>query len=136
MRIDAIVLKDGQSTPVNHTFAPMQVQSFKNDGTVIPASWKEAGITFAADKTVTLSNSLNGNKVSVTRGKVQLPKVISAPESCCTAGSIIEESSFSFEFKIPRSFTSAERADLYAYTVAYLNLAIVKDAVLNNERVY
>lgn len=134
MQISALVLIDGASTPLNHTFAPRNPQSL-NGSNIIPTRWVEPGTVMLLDKVVTLSTTVNGNKTGVTRGQVKVPSVISAAQGCCT-GDTYEEGLFTFDFRVPPLYTGQQRKDLLAYAISLLSQTVVSDAVIKGEVVY
>lgn len=134
MNITSLTLKDGASTPKDHIFAPRNPQSL-NGKDVIPARWSEPGTVMLLDKAVTLSQSVNGNKTSITRGQLKVPSVIPAADGCCTSDAYFD-GLFSFDFRIPPLYTTSQRADLLALAISLLGQAVVSDAVLKGEVVY
>lgn len=134
MQITALVLKDGASTPIDHTFAPRNPQTL-NGKDVIPTRWVEPGSVILLDKLVTLSTISNGNKTNVTRGQVKVPAVISASQGCCT-GDTYTEGLFSFDFRIPPLYTEQQKKDLLALAQNLLKSQVLSDAVVKGEVVY
>lgn len=128
--ITALVLKDGASTPVDTTFSPRNVQSL-NGKTILPTTWVAKGEYVLLDKSVTLSTTINGNKTSVTRGQVKVPKAVANVN-----GDIIEEALFSFDFRIPPHFTESDKQHVLAFAKNLIANAVVTAAVVNDEVIY
>lgn len=138
--IKPLVLKDGASAPISHTFSPKHGQQTtigkgKGSNLITPAKWSLSGPNTLLNKEVTLSQAVNANKTSVTVGKVKVPSVNKADAGCC-GGDTFEEGLFTLDFRIPPHYTLDQRNDLYAFAVSLLASTEVKDAVTKNEVVY
>jgi hypothetical protein len=136
--IAALTLADGQSTPVNHTFSPVNIDQ---SGV---ARWadRSGGIALGYP-VVTFSNKAptkTSRSYKVT-AKVALP--ILEQTSASTATGIQPQPTLAYnllanvEFVLPERSTLAQRKDLLAYLKNYLaNAAVVTAAIENFESVY
>lgn len=135
--IAVLTLADGQSTPVNHTFSPVRIDSAG------VAKWVDrvGGIAIGFP-TVTLSirEPSKGQKDYKVIRKVVVPVLdISSPS---TSTGIQPAPSRAFELKcttewaLPERSTAAQRADLLAYCKNFDATTVLTDCVKNFEAIY
>lgn len=109
-----IVLADGATTPVNHTFNPT-----KKDGNLLTYQDKVIGVA-AGFPTLTLGNRLptgkNGNYKTSARIRVPVLETAATSSSGFTPGPTVAYSlNANVDVVIPERATLQERKDLHAY---------------------
>jgi len=128
--ISALVLADGQATPVNKTFTPQ-------DCTSALATWtdRSSGIGLGMPSvTLALVQSKDTNKVT---GKVSIPvmEVISGSDAGYTPAPRVAYTSIGkFELVLPNRGTLQNRKDVSAFLKNFLSNAAVTKAVEEFER--
>lgn len=135
--IAALTLADGQATPVNHTFSPVNIDS--------------AGIAKWADRvggialgfpvvSFTLRNPTKTSRVYKVSGKVVVPVLEVTSPSTSTgiqpAPTKAYDLTATIEMILPERSTAAQRADLLAYSKNFLANAVMSAAVASFESVY
>lgn len=123
-----IILADGQSTPVNHTFNPTDIKS-----DVVTYHDKSSGI-IAGFPRVTIGRRLAtpSNRNVKTTSRVYLPVLETAATAASgfTPGPTLSYAlSGNVDVVIPDRATAAERADLYAYLKNLVANAVFGSAV-------
>lgn len=124
----AIVLADGQATPVNVTFSPERVSP-----DLSTFSDKSGGVAIGF-KRLTLSTLFTNSKRKVNRSRlaVDLP-VISVVNGVSVVAYTLRAN---VELILPDAATDANRKDLYAYLYNGLNHALVKPALRDLDPLY
>lgn len=135
--IAVLTLADGQSTPVNHTFSPVRIDSAG------VAKWvdRSGGIAIGFPSvTLSIREPSKGQKDYKIIRKVVFPVLdISSPS---TSTGIQPAPSRAFELKnttewsLPERSTAAQRADILAYCKNFDASAVLTDCVLQFEAVY
>lgn len=135
--IAALTLKDGQATPANHTFSPVNIDS--------------AGIARWADRaggialgfpvvTFSLRNPTKASRVYKVSGKIVLPVLeVTSPSTASgiqPAPTKAYDLTATIEMMLPERSTAAQRADLMAYAKEFLANAVMAQAVASFESVY
>lgn len=128
--IATLTLADGQVTPVNKTFTPM-------DCTSAMATWtdRSSGIAIGMPS-VTLSETIGSESVKVL-AKVQVPvlEVISGADGGYTPSPKVAYTMFGkLEFILPNRSTLQNRKDIQAFVKNFLAQAVVTKAVEEFER--
>lgn len=137
--IAALTLADGQSTPVNHTFAPVNI-----DASGV-ARWadRSGGIALGYPQ-VSFSNRVPTGKAARNYRqtmKVVVPVLEQTSASTSTgiqpAPTKAYDLIFTGEFILPERSTLGQRNDLLAYVKNFIaNAAVIPQAVQNFESVY
>lgn len=135
--IAALTLKDGQATPANHTFSPVNIDS--------------AGIARWADRaggialgfpvvTFSLRNPTKASRVYKVSGKIVLPVLeVTSPSTASgiqPAPTKAYDLTATIEMMLPERSTAAQRSDLMAYAKEFLANAVMTQAVASFESVY
>lgn len=120
-----VVLADGQATPVNHTFAPADVDSNR----VFTYVDRASGIALGYPKiTVKKRSPSKTSKVSRVEFRVSLPML---DTTVATNPVIGYSNAFQGTFFVAEKSSQAARADIYAYVknlvASTLFSALVKD---------
>lgn len=139
--IKPLVLADGQATPVNHTFTPVNPQTgtAKN---LTASTWQQLnGESFVGARRVTMSvvPDFKVNGVSKVRIVIADPAISTPSQGCCTDTSISQVSYTDFaniHFNIASNAPLAKRKDILAFAKSILASTEVKAAVENLESVY
>jgi len=131
--ITPLVLADGQATPVNKTFTPM-------DCTSQLAQWSDrtSGIALGMPN-VTLSVAIKSGSSVKVRGKVSLPvmEVISGADGGYTPSPKVAYTMIAdITLTLPERSTLQNRKDLRAFARNLLADAVVQKAVEEFERPY
>lgn len=128
--ISALTLKDGQSTPANHVFAPKgsQMANGKN-----VASWRDNSQALMSDKwTLEEQHAAGNSKVPEKyRYVLKLPKSYTEPVTGKTSNPYYMGAEVIFY--LPAAATDAEVADLVAITESLVTNAVVKATVKARE---
>jgi len=135
--IAAMTLADGQATPSNHTFSPVDIK----DGV---AKWadRSGGIALGFPAvSFSMRQPVKGSRNFRLTMKVALPVLEATSPSTSTgiqpAPTKAYDLLFSGEFVLPERSTLAQRNDLLAYVKNFLaNSAVIPPAVANFESVY
>jgi hypothetical protein len=137
--IAALTLADGQSTPVNHTFAPVNIDQ---QGV---ARWadRSGGIALGYPTLSFSCRQPTGKTARVFRQMFKVVVPILEQTSASTASGIQPAPTkaydliFTGEFVLPERSTLAQRNDLLAYVKNFLaNAAVLPPAVQNFESIY
>lgn len=128
-----VVLADGASTPVNHTFSPVKI-----DGDVASYADRSLGVPV---KYYTLSASnrdpSGGNgQVNREQFSIAVPVVADGSDPSVKAGTVLRTSRFDCTFLIPASSTLQERKDIRAFAKNLMADALITAMVENLEHVY
>lgn len=126
MQIAALVLADGQATPVSHTFDVTTAQS----GPSIPASWDDRSAGTIADYTnVTMTvRKTNGSSYKVE---------VRITDPTLDADGIVKHKALAvLSFTLPLTTTLQNRKDILAYAKNLLGHAVMQDAVHNLSPAY
>ncbi|DAD52077.1 TPA_asm: coat protein [ssRNA phage Gerhypos.2_19] len=128
-----IVINDGASTPVSHTFSPVKI-----DGDVATWADRSSGVP---TKYWTLSASnrdpSGGNgQVNREQFSIAIPVVADGTDPSVKAGTILRVWRFDGTVLIPASSTLQERKDGYAILKNYLASAAVQSMLQDLEHVY
>jgi hypothetical protein len=135
--IAALTLADGQATPVNHTFSPVNID---NAGI---AKWADRSGGIALGFPIT-TFSLRAPTKSVRSyklvGKVVTPVLEVTSPSTSTgiqpAPTKAYDLIFNFDMTLPERSTLAERKNAIAYVKNYLANTVITNAVESFESVY
>lgn len=137
--IAALTLADGQATPANHTFAPVNIDA---NGV---ARWadRSGGIALGFPQ-ISFSNRAPAGKAARNyRQTVKVVVPILEQTSASTATGIQPAPTkaydliFTGEFVLPERSTAAQRADLLAYVKNFFaNSAVIPPAINTFESVY
>lgn len=131
-----IVLADGQTTPVNHTFVGYQPQNgsspalWQNTEAASPVGWRR--ITLSVTQPKAVSGSV---KIRIV---ISDPVLAVTPSGCCVDANIPKVSYTDFfdaTFSVPYSSTLQNRKDILAYAKNFLSQSIVTSALQNLEPV-
>lgn len=140
--IAALTIADGQSTPVNHTFAPVTIDA---NGV---AQWadRSSGIAIGFPnvsyrlRAPAKGNTSTGDRVYRLSLKVSTPVLeVTSPSTASgiqPAPTKAFEPIANIELVLPERSTLAQRKDLLAYVKNLLSNAIVQQGVENFETVY
>lgn len=135
--IAAITLADGAATPVNHTFAPVNIDQ------AAVAKWadRSTGISVGFPSlTFSIKNPTKGSPSYKVTAKVVLPVLEQTSPSTSTgiqpAPTLAYNLLANVDFVLPERSTMAQRTDVLAYLKNYLATTVVGDAVKNFEAVY
>ncbi len=135
--IAALTLADGQATPVNHTFAPVNID--------------QAGIAKWADRvggiaigyptiTYSLRQPNKGSRSYKLTAKVVVPVLEQTSPSTATGIQPAPVKAYDLlanvDFVLPERSTLSQRNDLLAYVKNVLGNAIITSGVQNFESVY
>lgn len=126
MKLQAITLMNGASTPAAVIFSPFTGQYQQQ-----PAEWfnHSANTSRLVDKKLTLRVSLTGTRDKVT-AKLDIPLLPQVKEGCCPPTLPVTESGLiNIEIAIPREADDAFKKDLYAYIKSFVATAEFKAAV-------
>lgn len=132
--ITNVVLADGQSTPANHTFVPVNPQQ----GTV-PAKWFEkSASTIQGYQPLTLrvQKMSQDTRVSV---RIEVPILAAIPSNCCDPTNIPKvayTTLVDISFRLPDSATLQDRKNILAYAKNFLGTTVAVNAVENLETVW
>jgi hypothetical protein len=135
--IAALTLADGQATPANHTFSPVNIDS------VGVAKWADRSGGIALGYPVTsfsLRPPSKTSRIYKLTAKVVVP--ILEQTSASTASGIQPAPTLAYnltatvEMALPERSTQAQRKDLIAYLKNYLANAVITNAVNDFEAVY
>lgn len=106
-----IVLKDGQSTPVNHTYSPQglaaNLATFRDS---LPLAFQDLSVLTNQTRPAAPSNG--GHK---STWKFVLPHALSNDGACCVDTQNPPASTFEIGSLISKQATVAQKADLLAY---------------------
>jgi hypothetical protein len=105
-----IIINDGQSTPVAHTFTP-----FSKDGSMVVWLERTTAHTSAGFYPLTVSQSSPNGKSPVVRTKITLALPLEAYNSSTGIYSYTDTSRVILDVLMPVSMVAAGRADVYAY---------------------
>jgi len=131
-----LVLADGQTTPVNHTFVGYQPQNATN-----PAIWQNSEASTPAGfrrLTLSVSQPKKAGAPYKVRMVISDPVLASIPVGCCVDTNIPQVSYVDFfdaTFSLAYSSTLANRKDILAYAKNFMGLSVVSTAVQNLEPV-
>nr|APG77230.1 hypothetical protein [Hubei levi-like virus 7] len=135
--IAALTLKDGQATPVNHTFAPVNIDQ---QGV---AKWADrVGGIAVGFPTVSFSMRVptKASRMYRVTAKVTLPVLEQTSASTATGIQPAPTKAYdlmcNIEFVLPERSTEAQRKDILAYAKEYLANAVLSSAVTTFESVY
>jgi hypothetical protein len=136
--IAPIVINDGLTTPVAHTFAPVTINS---SGV---ASWADrvGGISIGFPQlSYSLKNPTTGSRAYKMQAKVVLPVLEQTSPSTATgiqpAPTVGYNLIANIELVLPERSTLADRKNLIAFVRNYLaNAAVITAGVENYETVY
>jgi hypothetical protein len=124
----AIVLNDGQATPVAHTFQPNQITP------QLAVFTNRDSVTSAGQMTLELGFSPASSKRSTERLSVRFNLPIEATVDGVTA--VAYTARFLSDIIIPDSMTASQRADLAAFISNAVSDAIVQGMVTDLDPVY
>jgi hypothetical protein len=138
-QIANIVLNDGQSTPVAHTFAP--VTSHDTNGVAV---WTDRASGIAVGFPVIsfrLRDPLKGSRAYRLTAKIRVPVLDVTSPSTGTgiqpAPSVAYACEANIEFILPERSVLQNRKDILAYAVGLMgNAAVMKAAVETYEQVF
>ncbi len=132
-----IVVNDGKTTPVSHTFAPVTIDSAG------VAKWadRSGGISIGFPTiTYSLKNPNQGSRAYKLVAKVSLPVLEQTSPSTSTGIQPAPMVAYSLianvELVLPERSTLADRKDLFAYVKNVLANSLFTQGVENYETVY
>lgn len=136
--IAALTLADGQATPVNHTFSPINIDSAS------VARWadRSGGIAIGFPVlTFSMRQPTKGSRNYRMTAKVQLPVLeVTSPSTSSgiqPAPTKAYDLLCTIDMVLPERSTVAQRNDLLAYVKNFLtNTSVIPPAVQNFEQVY
>jgi len=135
--IAALTLADGQATPANHTFSPVNIDQAG------VAKWadRSGGIALGFPQvSFMMRNPTKSNRNYKVTGKVVVPVLEVTSPSTATgiqpAPTLAYNLTANIEFVFAERSTAAQRADVLAYTKNYLANAVMSQAVSSFESVY
>lgn len=135
--IAPIVINDGASTPVAHTFAPVTIDSSS------VAKWadRSGGVSIGfPGLSYSLKNPSNGSANYKLQAKVVLPVLEQTSPSTATgiqpAPTVAYNLIANIELVLPERSTLADRKNLVAFVRNYLANAVITNGVENYETVY
>ena len=135
--IASLTLADGQSTPVNHTFAPVGI-----DANLV-AKWvdRSSGIALGFPQvSFSLREPSKTSRNYRLTAKVILPVLEVTSPSTSTGIQPAPTLAYSLlanvDIVLPERSTAAQRADLAAYMKNYLANAVITNAIASFEAVY
>lgn len=127
-QIQTVIIKDGATTPVDHTFTPVTPQ-FGNS----PAEWREKNVSIRlGDKVLMLSTVIGNTGTRKTKGSMALPEIATIDGK----PQIIGISRFNFEVITPEGVNLQSVKDTAAFFKNFASLAIVQAAIVDGEIVY
>jgi len=134
--IAALVLADGQATPVNHTFTPRGVKN-------AIAKWQDiSGGVVAGYPTITFSlrEPTKASKATKVTAKIVVPTLEVTSPSTATgiqpAPTKAYDNLCNIEFVFNERSSQAQRKDLAAYVKNYLASAAFQAALNDNETIW
>lgn len=129
--IAPITLADGQTTPANHVFNPVNPQQGST-----PARWKNSeGTTSVGDRTLSISVIERATKFDVNV-IIKDPVLSAIPENCCEPSNVPQIAYTdigNLQFSIAKSSTLQNRKDILAYAKNVLASTAVQKAIENLE---
>ena len=135
--IAALTLADGQTTPANHTFNPVNIDQAG------VAKWADRSGGIALGFPVVTFSMRNPSKTSrnyKVMGKVVVPVLeVTSPSTASgiqPAPTLAYNLTFNFDMVLPERSTLAQRNDLLAYSKNVLSHAVISAAVQSFESVY
>lgn len=141
--IAALTIADGQSTPVNHTFAPVTIDANGVAQWADRASGIAIGfpmVSYRMRAPQKGNNASSGDRVYRLSLKVSTPVLEVTSPSTATGIQPAPTKAFeplaNIELVLPERSTLAQRKDLLAYVKNLLNNAVVQQGVENFETVY
>jgi len=125
-----IVINDGAGTPVAHTFNPKGAKQ-QADGKDV-AIWRDQSGSLAIGyPSITEQHSApNSNQVEKFRWVIDVPSVVEPVDG---APSVAYRPQAFIEVMVPLSATSAELADIVAFTKNFVALTYFSDAITKRE---
>lgn len=140
-----IVLADGQSTPVNHTFIPVVIDAqgvahYEDTAGGIPIGYPRLSLSLKRPTASTAPGSNSRSAVYRARVKIEVPVLEVTSPSTGTgiqpAPTIAYSSMADMQFLMSARSTEAERKDIVAYAKnALLNAAVV-DVLTKLQNIY
>lgn len=130
--ISSIILADGQTTPVNHTFVPYSPQVSQT-----PAVWLEKSASSPTGYwRLTQVVYRNGNGVYKVKMSLAIPVLAIVPAGCCVDSNtpaVSYKELCNIEFSHPSGSTTAIRKDCLAIAKNYLLSAVAVSAIVDLE---
>ncbi|DAD50305.1 coat protein [ssRNA phage Gerhypos.1_22] len=128
-----IVIKDGASTPADHTFSPSKI-----DGDVASYADRSSGVPSKFYLLSASSRDPSGGNGQVYRDQfsISCPVVADGTDPSVKAGTVLRTARFDCTFLIPASSTLQERKDVRAFAKNLLADTVVTAIVENLEHVY
>lgn len=128
-----VVINDGASTPVAHTFSPVKI-----DGDVASYADRASGTPSKYNLLTAANRDPVGSNGQVSRITYTLacPVVADGTDPAVKAGTVLRTARFSCEFLIPATSTLQERKDISAFAKNLLANAIETAMVEQLEHVY
>jgi len=128
-----IVIDDGATTPVVHTFAPVAIDakgvaSWADRSSGVPASY----LKLDASNTDPSGSGTQNREVFTVR----IPVVADGSDPNVKAGTLLRTFTAQLTVAIPVSSTLQERKDLYAYSKNFLATSTVQSMIQDLEHVY
>lgn len=129
-----IVIKDGATTPTDHTFTPYtpQMGSLKS---VTPAVWYErSGTSPLGWRRITMSVEVNVSGISKVRIVISDPVLAAIDNNCCVDANtpVVSYTDFAnIVFSLPFKATESNRKDILAFAKNLLGNSVVTDAIVN-----
>lgn len=124
----ALVINDGQATPVATTFGPESVAP-----ALSVFSDKSAGISIGYRR-VKVSTSFSNGKSTVNRGKLSIEIPVTSTLSGITTVAYTLRANL--DLILPEQATTAQRNDLYAFVKNSLSNALVQGALRDLDPIY
>jgi len=132
-----IILADGQTTPVTHTFSPVTIDK---NGVAFHAD-RSGGIALGYPTVSLLTRQpVNGSRAVKVIGKVVLPVLDVTSPSTATgiqpAPSKAFDVIFAFDFTLPERATLAQKSDVLAYARNLIQTTLVGNMVKDGTSIY
>jgi len=125
-QIANIVLADGQSTPVNHTFTPSSIK----DGVAVFYDRAKSVVLEQPYVTIKTNLAKNPKGISSVRATVNVPRYDSV------SGKVIGYQSATIEYRIAPQGTKQDRDDLVAYVKGLTATSLLQGMAANVEALY
>lgn len=130
--IGNLVLKDGQATPANHTYTPVNADVAGLAKWADKASGTPSGYDIA---TLQFREPVSGNALYRTTTKLVMPTISDGSDGS-PAGTKIRTAYADVSIACPEGSTNQERKDLLAGIISFLQSAYVTAAVVDTEYTY
>jgi len=121
-----LTLADGQTTPVNHSFTPVALES----GIAV---WYDRTMGVIAAQPYVTAKLV---KAKGPNGLARLQYTLNVPQYSDALGKVVATVGATLEFRIPANASLQQRKDLHAYANAFVASSFLQNMVTNVEGVY